>query len=339
MTLDQVLNLDNSIQLNEAFNQDLKASFFSISKSSSIIDQTIVFAKNQKFFDEAVEKVKEGSFSSLCIVTHESVSIPANLGKEISILTTNIVEDVMCMASKVFYDQQKSNEQYLADGRQLGTVEIDPTAEISQGVFIGERVTIGENVKILPGCVIMSDVEIANDTILFPRVTVYPKTKIGTGCMIHAGTTIGSDGFGYHFSNGAHQKIWHIGGVIIENNVEIGANTTVDRGTFGDTVIQSGAKIDNLVQIGHNCLIKAGTVICAQSGLGGSATLGEFTVLGGQAGISPSVVVGKQSQVGGKAGVSKSIPEKSVVSGNPARPLREWLRFQATVRKLSERKT
>ena len=155
--------------------------------------------------------MKEGSFSSLCIVTYESVSILENLGKEVSILTTNIVEDVMCMASKVFYDQQKSNEQYLADGRQLGTVEIDPTAEISQGVFIGERVTIGENVKILPGCVIESDVEIANDTILFPRVTVYPKTKIGTGCMIHAGTTIEAMALAIIFLMVLIKKIWHIG--------------------------------------------------------------------------------------------------------------------------------
>ena len=286
-----------------------------------------------------LQKVKEGSFTSLCIVTHDSVSIPENLGKELSILTTNIVEDVMCMTSKVFYDQQKSSEQYLADGRQLGTVEIDPTAEISQGVFIGERVIIGENVKILPGCVVMSDVEIAQDTILFPRVTIYPKTKIGQRCLVHAGTTIGSDGFGYHFSKGSHQKIWHIGGVLIGDDVEIGANSAVDRGTFGDTVIQSGSKIDNLVHIAHNCLVKTGAIICGQSGLAGSSTLGEFTVLGGQAGIFPNIEVGKGTQIGAKALVSKSTPENSVVKGNPARPLKEWLRLQASMRKISERKT
>ena len=254
-------------------------------------------------------------------------------------LTTSVPEEVMCKASKVFYDEQREGEHYLADGRQLGTVEIDPTVEISPGVFIGERVILHEGVKVLPGSVIMSDVEIGKNTVIFPRVTIYPKTKIGKNNIIHAGTVIGSDGFGYHFAHGSHQKIWHIGSVIIEDNIEIGSNTTIDRGTFGNTVIESESKIDNLVHVGHNCHVKNGTVICALTGLAGSVTLGEFSMLGGQAAVAPGVTIGKQCQVGGQAGVMKSIPDKSVVDGTPARPLREHLRAQAALRKLSERKT
>ena len=160
MTLNDILSLDNSLQIKEAFNENLKASFFSISKTSEVIAETIVFAKNQKFISEIIEQVNEKKINSLCIVTKPSVDLPESLPGEVSVLTTNVLEKVMCKASRVFYDKQKANEQYLADGRQLGTVEIDPTSEVAPGVFIGERVILREGVKVLPGSVIMNDVEI-----------------------------------------------------------------------------------------------------------------------------------------------------------------------------------
>ena len=179
-------------------------------------------------------------------------------------LTTEFDRSI-CEISKWFYDDQKKDQQHLVDGRQTGECSIDPTARISQNVFIGENVQIANDVTILPGSVIMSNVRIDEGVFIYPNCTIYPETKIGSNCIIHAGTVIGSDGYGYNFLNDFHQKVWHIGGVEIGENVEIGANCTIDRGTFDNTIIEEGTKLDNLVHIAHNCHLKKKVIVCAQS--------------------------------------------------------------------------
>ena len=239
--------------------------------------------------------------------------------------------------SKLFFDQLNGDCNDMVDGRQMGTAEVHPSAWIAQGVFLGSHVKIGKDVQIFPGVTILSHTEIGNGSIIFPNVVVYRFVKIGQGCRIHACSVIGADGFGYYFHQGIHHKIWHLGSVLIEDNVEIGACTTVDRGTFSDTIIQLGAIIDNQVQIGHNCQLGKGVIVCGQTGFSGSVEFGDYSVAGGRAAFAPDVRVGKRCQVAGLAGVTCNRPDGSIVAGHPARPLKEWLRSEAKMRSLIKR--
>lgn len=252
-------------------------------------------------------------------------------------IVDNVPLAISCL-SKPFYEQRCLELNDEVDGRQLGTAQIHPEAHVGQNVFIGNNVTIGKGSVVLPGSVILSQSTIGENTTLYPNVSVMPWTKIGSDCRIHSGTVIGSDGFGYNFDEGVHHKVWHMGGVEIGDDVEIGSNSSIDQGTFSPTQIGNGVKIDNLVQIAHNSHIKNGVVICGQAGVAGSASLGEFTVVGGGARIAPDCHVGKACQVGGAAGVTTSLEDGAVVAGFPARPIKEWLRGLAAVRKLALKK-
>ena len=181
----------------------------------------------------------------------------------------------------------------------------------------------------------MSGVEIHEGTEIFPNTVVYRNVKIGKHVRIHGNCTIGADGFGYNFKNGEHLKVWHMGSVIIHDHVEIGAGTCIDSGTFSPTIIGAGSKIDNLVQIGHNCRLGKGVILCGQSGLAGSCSLGDYVVLGGKAAVGNGVTVGKASQIAGNAGVISNIGDGVVVGGFPARDIKEWMKGVAYVRKHS----
>src|SRR5690606_5931201 len=243
----------------------------------------------------------------------------------------------LTLLSKPFYDKKMGKMNTQVDGRQMGTVDIDPSAYIAQNVFIGEHVKIGGNVEIMPGCVILPHTEIGEGTKIYPNVTLYPFTKIGKGCRIHSGTTIGADGFGYTFHQGQHLKIWHMGGVEIHNDVEIGANTTIDTGTFSPTIIGAGTRIDNQVQIGHNVKIGKGCIICGHSGIAGSVILHDYVVLAGRAGIGPDAELGMGTQVAGGALVNDGAkwPAGSKLGGHPAKDIKEWMRGVAYLRNAS----
>ena len=212
---------------------------------------------------------------------------------------------------------------------------IGPEASLGAHVVIGEGATLGDRVTIDAGCVVGDDVQIGDDTRLFSSVTVYPRARIGRRVMIHSGARIGSDGFGYVFRDGAHQKIPHVGRCVIGDDVEIGANTTIDRGSIDDTVIGPGTKIDNLVHVGHNVRIGALCLIMAQVGIAGSTHVEDGAILAGQVGLSGHVTVGKGARLGAQAGVFGDVPAGETWSGYPARPHKEALRAQAALFRLS----
>ena len=224
---------------------------------------------------------------------------------------------------------------------------IAATARIGKGATLGVRVSVGEYVVIGAGSKIGSDVVIGahgvvgeNATVgdgarLWPGVTIYPGASLGNRVMIHSGARIGCDGFGYVFRDGAHNKIPHVGRCIIGDDVEIGANTTIDRGSIDDTVIGSGTKIDNLVQIAHNVRIGENCLLMAQVGVAGSAAIGDGAILAGQAGISGHLSIGAGARVAGQAGVFGDIPAGETWSGYPARPHRESLRASAALFRLA----
>jgi len=213
--------------------------------------------------------------------------------------------------------------------------DIREDVSIGPLVSIGNGVTLGKRVKLHPGVVIGDGVKIGDDCLLYPNVTVYHSCTIGSRVIIHSGTVIGSDGFGFATDEkGNHVKWPHIGTVQIDDDVEIGSNVSVDRGTFGKTHIMQGTKIDNLVQIAHNVRIGENSLITAQVGIAGSASLGKNVVIGGQSAIKGHIHLGDGTMVAGKSGVHSSQPKGSVVSGYPAIPHKEWLKASITFGRL-----
>jgi UDP-3-O-[3-hydroxymyristoyl] glucosamine N-acyltransferase len=303
--------------------------------------QHFVFIKNKNFLNEFLAKnpdlesvgvVFEKKFFEL--VASELKLKVIELASFVATVTD--VNFAMSTMSKPFYDQKFHGINDIVDGRQMGSANVDSSAWIAQGAFIGENVTIKANVVIHSGVVIMSGVSIDEGTIIFPNAVIYRNVKIGKNVRIHSQCTIGADGFGYNFHNGEHLKVWHIGSVIVGDNVEIGANSSVDGGTFSPTIIGAGSKLDNQVQVGHNCRLGVGVIMCGQSGLAGSCILADYVVMGGRAAIGPGLSIGTGAQIAGNAGVIGNVEAGEIVGGFPARDVKEWMKGVATLRKLSQ---
>jgi len=202
---------------------------------------------------------------------------------------------------------------------------------------VGEQTTIGDGSEIHPQVYIGDRVHIGKRCVLHPGVKIYSNCVIGDDVVIHAGTVIGSDGFGFAPKNdGAYSKVPQLGNVIIEDGVEIGANTTIDRATIGSTIIRRGVKLDNLIQVAHNVEIGAHTVIAAQTGISGSTQIGEQVMIGGQAGIAGHIHLGNKVKVGAQSGVSKDAPDGKLLNGSPATDLASSFRQLALIRQLPE---
>ncbi len=217
----------------------------------------------------------------------------------------------------------------VGDGVTLG----DGVA-IGARAVIGDGSTIGARSRIHAGVTLGDNVVVGTDCIVHPGVVAYANTQIGDRVIVQAGAVLGSDGFGYVFGNGAHQKIPHVGRCVLESDVEIGANTTIDRGSIGDTVIGAGTKIDNLVQVGHNVRMGKLCLVMAQVGISGSTRIGDGVIIAGQAGIQGHISIGAGARIGGQSGVFGDVPAGETWSGYPARPHRESLRVQAAAHRL-----
>lgn len=216
------------------------------------------------------------------------------------------------------------------------SAQIDPTAHVGPNCQVGARVRIGARSVLMGGNHIGNDCQIGDDVRLFPNVVLYAQCQIGHRVSIHAGTVIGSDGYGYVFDEGRHRKVLQVGNVIIHDDVEIGANTAIDRGALGATVIGEGTKIDNLVHIAHNVVIGRHCLVMGQVGFAGSTHLGDYCVIASQSGIAGHLKLGNQATVGAKSGVMRDIPEKGTVLGIPAAPDKQAKRQMIALQQLPE---
>jgi UDP-3-O-[3-hydroxymyristoyl] glucosamine N-acyltransferase len=216
-----------------------------------------------------------------------------------------------------------------------GHPHLGENVDIDTGVRFGNNVTVGDNVTIMAGCYVGDNVVIGENTLLYPNVTLYHGTYIGQNCIIHAGTVVGCDGYGFaHTKQGEHIKIYQNGNVVIEDDVEIGANCTIDRAVFGTTHIRKGTKLDNLIQIAHNCDIGEHSLMAAQVGLAGSTTLGRNVVMGGQSATAGHLNIGAFVTIAGKGGVTKSLEGGKTYAGFPAIEIKLWRKMQASLMRL-----
>ena len=282
-----------------------------------------------------LSKIEEGTKGSLTFLsnpkynsylytTQASITIvnqTFQLEKQVS--TTLIrVKDAYKSFSKLleFYNQVKNNKEgreepyYISESASIGKHEY-----IGAFSYIGENVVIGENVKIYPNSYIGDNVTIGNNCLIFAGVKIYSETEIGNNCTFHSGCIIGSDGFGFTPNDeGELIKVPQTGNVIIEDNVDIGSSSTIDRATLGATIIRSGVKLDNQVQIAHNVEIGKNTAIAAQTGIAGSTKVGENCMIGGQVGISGHLNLGNNLKIQAQSGISKSLKDNEIVQGSPA---------------------
>ena len=214
--------------------------------------------------------------------------------------------------------------------------DVSPEAVVYPGVHVCRGARVEKQAVLYPGVFIGRDAAVGEASILYPGVTVYRRCRIGRRVVLHAGVVVGSDGFGFALPGRENRKIPQVGYVQIDDDVEIGANTTIDRGTLGRTWIQRGVKIDNLVQIAHNVVIGEYSIIVSQVGISGSAQLGKGVVIGGQAGIVGHIRIGDGVMAAARSGVHKDIPPGQIVAGSPHMPHREWLKMEACLPKLPE---
>jgi UDP-3-O-[3-hydroxymyristoyl] glucosamine N-acyltransferase len=218
----------------------------------------------------------------------------------------------------------------------MKNVVLGKGCNIGPGVFIGNDCVIGDGVTIYPNTFIGSGTVIGDGCLIYSNCSIYHGTTIGKGTILHSGCVIGSDGYGYILHDGIHYKILQVGNVVIGENVEIGANVTIDRGAIGSTIVGDGTKIDNLVHIAHNVKIGSNTLIVAQVGVAGSSEVGDYVTLAGQVGVVGHVKIGSGTTVAARSVVTGDIPENSFVMGFPAKPHKEEKKIKAALRKLPE---
>lgn len=294
-----------------------------------------------------IEEGKPGSLSFLAntaytphIYTTEAsiVIIGKDLKLEKAVRPTLIrVDDAYASFAQLLemYDTIRKNKSGIDP-----QVYIHPEAQIGQDVYIGafayigKDAVLGDRAKVYPGCYVGENTRIGNDTTLFAGVKVYSDCIIGQDVRIHAGAIIGSDGFGFAPADGGYKKVAQIGNVIIEDHVEIGAGTTIDRATLGSTIIRKGVKLDNLIQIAHNVEIGEHTVIAAQTGVAGSTRIGKNCMIGGQVGIVGHIQIADGTRIAAQSGIGSSTSENEILQGSPAFPIGEFKRSYIHFRKL-----
>lgn len=309
---------------------------------------------NSKVLVNKLAKIEEADTSSICFIANPKYAIFA-ASSEAAIIVVNKDFDTSVNTKSTFLKVDDAYtsftillEKFAATLQQKIGIE-QPSfigqsttlgSEIYIGAFayIGNNVQIGNNVKIYPNVYIGDNCCIANNVVLYAGVKIYNDCQIGEHSIVHSGTVIGSDGFGFApQADGTFKKVPQTGNVILGKNVEIGANTVIDRATMGSTVIKDGAKIDNLVQIAHNVEIGENSVIASQTGISGSTKLGKYVMVGGQVGFVGHIKIADKVKINAQSGVSKSVEEVGLlISGSPAEPFRQHYKHQALIRKLPE---
>jgi UDP-3-O-[3-hydroxymyristoyl] glucosamine N-acyltransferase len=287
----------------------------------------LTFLADRRYADHLVS-----SGAGVVLITPELADCPG--APSCRIVVAKPMESLLAILPKLYAAESATpgvhQSAVIGKGAQIGS-----RVSIGEFVVIGANATIGDNVSLGAHSVIGAGVKIGNGSKLFPQVTLYPGAEIGERVVLHSGVRIASDGFGYVFNAGRHEKIPHVGRCIIGDDVEIGANTTVDRGSIDDTVIGAGTKIDNLVQVGHNVRIGRLCLIMAQVGIAGSARIEDGCIVAGQAGLGGHINIGKGARIAGQSGVFGDVPAGESWSGYPARPHRESLRATGALFKIA----
>lgn len=286
----------------------------------------LTFAENDEFFAKA-----EQSEASAVIVSGVNAS---NNGKVL--IRVKNARVAFARALSLFFPEPALPPGIHSSATVASSATVHKTAYVGPNCVIGERARVGAGAVLHSAVVVADDCELGDGTVLFPNVTLYPRSQLGQRVRVHAGTAIGSDGFGYVLDGGVHIKIPQVGNVIIGDDVEIGANTTIDRGALGPTVIGKGTKIDNLVQIGHNVQIGEHCIVISQVGVAGSSKLGNYVILAGQAGIAGHLTLGNKVTVGAQAGVMTDIPDGQLWLGSPAQPDKQTKRQMIAAQHLPE---
>ena len=282
-------------------------------------------------------------YSAYIYTTHASIALVNNDFKpEKSLPATltliRVPNAYMALATLMeMVNQAKSNKQGIEQ-----PVFINPSVKLPENIYIGafsylgENVKIGENVSIYPQSFVGDNVEIGDNTIIYAGVKIYENCKIGKNCIIHSGAVIGADGFGFAPDGDKYKKIPQLGNVIIEDDVEIGANTTIDRAVMDSTIIRSGVKLDNLIQIAHNVEIGENTGIAAQTGISGSTKVGKQCMIGGQVGLGGHIKIGDRVNLGAQSGIISNIEDDKTLMGAPAIDLKNYFRSCIVFPKLPE---
>ena len=281
------------------------------------------FLHNPKYVAQAAES-RAGA-----ILVHSADQLP---GRDLLVIDQPYL--AVAKALEIFHPRPQAEpgvhpSAVVADDLELGEgASVGPLVAVGRGVAIGDRTVIGA------GCVVGNGVKIGEDCVLHPRAVVEDGCWLGDRCILQSGVVIGSDGYGFATVDGVHHKVPQVGIVVLEDDVEIQANTTIDRATMGETRIGRGTKVDNLVQLAHNVQIGEHCLLVSQVGISGSTKIGNHSIFAGQAGAAGHLDIGDRVMAGARAAVMKSVPDDSVLAGFPARPQREWMKAQAALRRI-----
>ena len=268
-------------------------------------------------------KAAAGSRAAAVVVGRDVEGLPQAL------LRVDSAQTALILLLRLFYPEAPTRPGVHAAAVVDGSARVDASAAVGPGTVVEAGAAIGPRSRVGALSYVGAGAVIGADVVLHPRTVIYDGVVIGDRVIVHSGAVLGADGFGYAFDGRAHRKIPQVGGLRIEDDVEIGANATIDRATLGDTVIRRGSKIDNLVQVGHNTEVGEDVILVAQVGISGSCTIGNRAILAGQVGIADHVTIGAGSVLTAQSGVPNSVPEGQVWSGTPSRPTAEQRRIWA----------
>ncbi len=285
----------------------------------------LTFAENEDYFHRAEESAASAILVSAGFTSTRKVLIRVNNPRV-----------AFAKVLPLFFPERKFAPGVHSSAVVAGSAQVDPTAHVGPLCVIDERAKIGPRCVLEAGDYIGPDCQLAEDVRLFPNVTLSARTQVGARVRIHSGVVVGADGFGYVFDQGRHLKVPQIGHVVLEDDVEIGANSCIDRGALGPTVIGRGTKVDNLVQVGHNVVVGDHCILCGQAGISGSTKIGRYTTLAGQVGLAGHLKIGSEVTIAAQSGVMHDIPDGQKWFGTPAQPDRLMKRIFLALQRLPE---